>query len=214
MPLPLTGLTDECMKQAFLCGIILVVLVAGVAIFLSSSTGPGISNEEERAVSDPVGDSAESENIVDNPDVSLSEPEEELPKEVTPNFDFDVNAVELSYEEVVKLTSDELLGLSKVTIPVLVYGGKFFPYPEQQFTLEALGECDIAHYSVAFGVSLDLIEYPQPKHSCRWRNSVHMIQVDPQEVIDWFDKRSVPETTAPGSGSNFKSMAELLMDRF
>ena len=205
------------MKQAFLCGIILVVLVAGVAIFLSSSTGPGISNEEKKtgdSPESPVGDSGGSENIVDNPDVSLPESEEELPKEVTPNFDFDVNAVELSYEEVVKLTSDELLGLSKVTIPVLVYGGKFFPYPEQQFTLEALGECDIAHYSGAFGVSLDLIEYPQPEHICRWRNSVHMIQVDPQEVINWFDKRSVPETTAPGSGSNFKSMAELLMDRF
>lgn len=95
-----------------------------------------------------------------------------------------------AYDEIAKMTQDELLALGVFQIPVLLISGSELPFPEKQFgAMKTKDKCDHAHYHGTSGWSLDLKNIPEPSNACGFDNNVTQRTVTGQQMIDWFHNR-------------------------
>ena len=124
-----------------------------------------------------------------------SEPEESgEPKEPEEEKEEDTKVAdkEYGYDELAKMTPDEIRALGSFRISALSYNGKWFPFPGNQFIfcLSCPPVCEEFHYHGASGFSLDLQSVPEPSpSSCYWGYDVKTILVKPDEIINWFHNK-------------------------
>lgn len=99
-------------------------------------------------------------------------------------------AVDPAYDEIAKMTQDELNALGLFKIPVLLISGSEIPFPAKQFgALKNKDKCDHLHYHGTSGWSLDLKNIPEPGNACGFDNNVTQRTVTGQQMIDWFHNR-------------------------
>lgn len=95
-----------------------------------------------------------------------------------------------AYDEIAKMTPDELRALGILTIPMLLHSGNEFPFPDKQFgAIKGADICDHPHYHGASGYSIDLVDVPEPSSECGFDNKVTQRTVTGQQMVDWFLER-------------------------
>ncbi len=95
------------------------------------------------------------------------------------------------FDEMARMTPEQIRLIKPLVIPVLTLGAEVFPFPERQFHKTDPDKCATVHYHGSSGLTLEAKVVAEPSNACGFGGQVADLQVDPDVLIEWFKKRSV-----------------------